>query len=120
MRTKTRTNRRILSILAAVALISAGAVGLSAQTRKSSKDTLVLANRDDVGTLAPYADTSTQGGRVRMQIYETLFTMENDGSYAPCLATDWDWDDDLHFTIKLRKDVKFHNGKDFKADDVVF
>ncbi|MCH7706275.1 MAG: ABC transporter substrate-binding protein [Chloroflexi bacterium] len=42
-------------------------------------------------------------------------------SYKPTLATSWDISDDLtQWTFQLRRDVKFHNGKEFKAEDVVY
>jgi peptide/nickel transport system substrate-binding protein len=37
----------------------------------------------------------------------------------PQLATEWSSVDARVWTVKLRQGVKFHNGKDFKADDVV-
>ena len=38
----------------------------------------------------------------------------------PMLATSWEPNDDLtSYTFNLRKGVKFHHGKDFKAEDVV-
>ncbi len=104
-------------------LVAIGAVALTAiawGAPKSAKDTLVLANRDDVGTLAPYQDTSTQGSRVRMQVFEPLFMLKNDGSFEPVLAKTWEWKDPTHFVLHLREGVKFHNGKPFTADDVLF
>jgi peptide/nickel transport system substrate-binding protein len=39
----------------------------------------------------------------------------------PELATSWEANDDLSsFTFHLREGVKFHHGKDFKAEDVLF
>ena len=103
----------------AAVLVLAALGSLSAQ-RVTAKDTLVFANRDDVGTLALYADTSMQGGRVKMQVFEPLFYMNNDGSFSPCLATEWKWNDDTHLTVKLRQGVKFHNGNPFTAEDVLY
>jgi len=37
----------------------------------------------------------------------------------PELATAWESSDAKNWTVTLRKGVKFHNGKDFTADDVV-
>jgi len=42
------------------------------------------------------------------------------GEYSGNLATSWTWVDDLTLEFKLREDVKFHNGEEFDADDVVY
>lgn len=119
MNRRTWMNGKVMRLAVAVVMLLIAAGTLSAQ-RKTTKDTLVFANRDDVGTLALFADTSMQGGRVRMQIFEPLFYMQNDGSFAPALATEWTWNDATHLTLKLRQGVKFHNGNPFTADDVLF
>jgi len=52
---------------------------------------------------------------------ETLLEVNEDGSYGPRLATEWDHSEDFKtWTFKLRKGVQFHNGwGEFTAQDVV-
>lgn len=88
--------------------------------RKTSKEVLILGNKSDVGTLAPFQDSAIQRSRVTMNVYDTLYILENDGSFTPCLATEWTWEDANHCTFKLRDDVVFSNGNKFTADDVLF
>ena len=42
------------------------------------------------------------------------------GSPIPGLATSWKMLDDTTWELKLRPDVRFHNGEKFTADDVAF
>ena len=42
------------------------------------------------------------------------------GNVEPLLATSWKWVDDRTLELKLRQDVKFHDGSDFTAADVAF
>lgn len=41
-------------------------------------------------------------------------------AYKPLLATSYKWIDNQTIEFELRKDVTFHNGKKFGADDVVY
>lgn len=88
--------------------------------RKTSKEVLILGNKSDVGTLAPFQDSAIQRNRVTMNVYDTLYILEADGTFTPCLATEWAWEDANHCTFKLREDVVFSNGNKFTADDVLF
>ena len=54
-------------------------------------------------------------------IYETLAWTSPSGDVLPRLATDWTISEDkMTYTFNLREGVKFHNGADFTAHDVVY
>ncbi|MGG7060299.1 ABC transporter substrate-binding protein, partial [Clostridium tertium] len=46
---------------------------------------------------------------------------DKNNKVVPCLAESWEFDKDTNtYTFKLREDVKWHDGKNFTADDVKF
>ena len=53
-------------------------------------------------------------------MYEPLIAIGADGKLLPALAVSWRAINDSTWEFKLRKGVKFHDGSDFTADDVVF
>ncbi len=54
-------------------------------------------------------------------VYETLAWTTPSGDVLPRLATDWTISEDKRtYTFNLRQGVKFHNGADFTAEDVVY
>jgi peptide/nickel transport system substrate-binding protein len=68
-----------------------------------------------ITTLAAYATT------LRFTIFETLVEADDQGNYIPSLADSWEFGEDgLSLTLNLVQGAKFHNGKDFTAEDVAF
>ncbi len=64
---------------------------------------------------------------VHMAIYDDLWRIDPKGNYTPNLATEIPTQanggiskDGTLFTVKLRKDAKWHDGQPFTAKDVVF
>ncbi|MCC6173961.1 MAG: ABC transporter substrate-binding protein [Chloroflexi bacterium] len=52
-------------------------------------------------------------------VYNTLITLDKDMKPQPELAESWQFsDDNRSLTVKLRKGVKFHNGRELTSDDV--
>ena len=62
-------------------------------------------------------------GHIMTSFYNKLIGLDPTVGLAeitPELATDWQISDDgMEFTFNLREGVKFHDGSDFSADDVV-
>ena len=77
---------------------------------------------DSIGnTMDVHASTLRVDSIVTRQFSEALYYVEDDGSLAPRLAESHTVSDDgTVYTFKLREDVKFHNGEDFTASDVVW
>ena len=71
-------------------------------------------------TLDPPFQVTQSDIIVTQHTYDNLVMVQPDMSLKPMLATSWEPNDDLtSYTFHLRQGVKFHHGKDFKAEDVV-
>ena len=74
----------------------------------------------------PHLDpTSAAAGAIDQVLYSNVFEgltrFGSDGSVNPGLAESWDISEDgLTYTFNLRSGVKFHDGTDLDATDVVF
>jgi peptide/nickel transport system substrate-binding protein len=102
------------NIVAAAALLVASAVpGLAASLR--------YANQGDLKSLDPYTINETTTNAHLAHVYEGLTQRGKDLAIEPALAERWETrDDGLRWRFYLRKGVKFQNGSDFNADDVLF
>jgi peptide/nickel transport system substrate-binding protein len=52
--------------------------------------------------------------------YDTMVRRTPELDFVPGLAESWELKDDVTWVFKLRKGVKFHNGEELKASDVLF
>ena len=86
-------------------------------TYKTELNVAVAANPP---SLDPHGINANIVGGIGMHIYEPLFSLNADYEAVPVLAEGYTVSDDgLEYTITLRQGVKFHNGKEMTADDVV-
>jgi peptide/nickel transport system substrate-binding protein len=82
--------------------------------------TLRWANAGDPLTLDPDSQNESLTNAINGQIYEFLVARDRKLGIVPQLAVSWKQDGPLKWTFKLRPGVKFHDGRPFTADDVVF
>ena len=83
--------------------------------------TLRYANQGDLKSLDPYTLNETTTIAHLGHVYEGLTKRGKDLAIEPGLAERWEISEDgLTWRFFLRKNVKFHNGNPFTADDVIF
>ena len=65
-----------------------------------------------------YADQDNKGATY--QVYEALVDVDSKLALVPQLAVAWNIVDPTHWQFELRKGVRFHDGRPFIAEDVLF
>jgi len=83
-------------------------------------DTLRIGLSADVTSIDPHWNNSGPNVEVSTHIFDPLTLTDRNGRLIPGLATSWRAIDPFTWEIKLRHGVKFHDGSDFTAKDVVF
>ncbi len=90
---------------------------------------MVITPAESVKTMDPYFSAGAAMNHVGRPVYQALTGdkqsgMATDprgsGEVEPALAESWEMPNDKTIIYHLRKGVKFHNGDDFTADDVLF
>ncbi len=89
-------------------------------TTSSDPDTLKVVELYDPGTFQPGNNDEQGFNRLMRQIYEPLFYLDAEGNVEPWLAESYEWEDPTHFLVHLREGVKFSDGSDFTAEDVIW
>lgn len=75
--------------------------------------------QSDPGNLDPFYSTDVISGRVLTKICSGLFTIDSGGNLVPDLVQDYSFDGRV-LRGTLKEGVRFHDGSEVTADDVVF
>ena len=82
--------------------------------------TLRWATQGDVQTMDPHSQNELLTNSINGQVYETLVNRDKQLGIEGVLATEWQQVSPTQWRMKLRPNVRFHDGTPFTADDVVF
>jgi len=107
------------SILSRTAAALAAASILFAAPFAEAK-TLRWSSQGDYLTADPMAQNELLTNSINGHVYESLVERGKKLEILPALATSWKQTSPTVWVFNLRKGVKFHDGSDFTADDVVF
>ena len=98
--------------------------GTSSDNAAGSEDTtfeVVVAASSEPESMDPQLSGAASGGNITYNIFDFLGRMDaSGGESVPSLATSWEKVDDTTWRFYLRENVKFSNGEDFNADDVIY
>ena len=88
----------------------------------ANADTIRVGMQQEPTSLDPTTDaTASIDSMLTMNVFESLTVVAENGEVKPNLATSWDVSEDgLTYTFQLASGVKFHDGSDFDAEDVLF
>lgn len=73
-----------------------------------------------ITSMDPHYHNLTPNNSLMLHVFEPLIRRDENQKLAPALATSWRAIDDLTWEVKLRKNVRFHDGSPFTAEDVLF
>ncbi len=82
--------------------------------------TIVVALSEPPITLDPADHRNRPSETVIRNMFDGLVTRDTRSGVHPELAVSLEWTDDTTLEIELRQGVKFHDGSEMTADDVVF
>ncbi len=92
------------------------ALGVAAQVLATD---LTIGLATDVTAIDPHYHNVTPNNNVAAHLFGFLVQRNEKSQLEPSLATEWKTVDPLTWEFKLRRGVKFHDGSDFTAADVV-
>ena len=121
---RSNAKKYLFLLMAGLAATMLGMAACGGDDEKSADGqyggTLTVTTFGTHTTLDPPFQVTQSDIIVTQHTYDNLVMIQPDLSLKPMLATSWEPNDDLtSYTFNLRKGVKFHHGKDFKAEDVV-
>ncbi|ARD47071.1 ABC transporter substrate-binding protein [Sporosarcina sp. P33] len=111
---------RILFSLLLVFMIAGCSDDSGGSGSSSGESTLNIGYNAQPNTIDPHISNTATTTDVSRNIFEQLLSFDENNEVAPLLAESYEISEDgKDVTFKLRKDVKFHNGNEMTADDVV-
>ena len=82
--------------------------------------TLQLSITSSPSRLNPIVASDSASSTITTWLFNGLLKYDKDGNIITDLASSYYFEDNKTLIFKLREDIKWHDGKEFSADDVVF
>jgi peptide/nickel transport system substrate-binding protein len=86
---------------------------------QAQANTLMIGLSTPVTTLDPHFHNLSPNNAMARHVFETLIATDSAQRHVPALAESWRALSDTEWEIKLRRGVRFHDGSEFTAADVL-
>ena len=101
--------------------LSAGSVDYLQDGEPAPGDTIILGSIGDASSMIPNVTGDSASHEIGSFLYNGLVKYDKDYHIVGDLAESWEVSpDELSITFHLRKGVKWHDGREFTADDLMF
>ncbi|KYK24675.1 hypothetical protein AYK25_06030 [Thermoplasmatales archaeon SM1-50] len=121
-----KNSKRILALILCTILVTgiSGCIDTTTNNREHSTEEYMLAiafGIDRFNGFYPWIDIlNDQTSTINSNIFNCLVEFDRIFRITPALAESWNNPNNLTWRFKLRKNVKFHNGDNFTAEDVKY
>src|SRR6266480_2651668 len=108
-------------IHAALLVLLDAIIGLTPTAGRAAGKDFVIGLSGDATSLNPVVATDGQSYIAEWPLFDSLVELDQGLNVKPLLAESWEVSrDGLTYTFKLKRNVKWHDGKPFTARDVAF
>ena len=105
---------------AAIAALALGAAAAAAVPAAAQNQNLTIGIGGSPTSLDPHFYNASPNISLTMHLFDRLVEQDARARIRPMLAESWRPVSDTVWEFKLRPGVKWHDGRDFTADDVAF
>lgn len=120
MKVRMQFFKKLFAGIACSILFFSSAVCGAAVTVSGNAAELKIGLAADVSSLDPHYLNVASNVAFSSHVFDALVNIDADGKLVPGLATSWHAVDATHWVFNLRRGVKFHDGSEFSAEDVIF
>lgn len=107
---------------ALLAILVAGCRGSDMKRESTTRGGIVVTcSPAPLVSLNPFTASDQLSSDFRLVLYTPLVLYDDRGGFRPYLAKTWEWaDSDRTLTLRLRDDVRWHDGQPVSAEDVAW
>ncbi len=115
----SKRNTIRVAIVSVQTLLVSCALSIGCSKPVKERGSVVMIIESSPNNLDPRQGTDAQSERVGGQIFDALVKKDEHYELQPWLATSWEQPDALTWVFHLRDGVRFHDGRQLEAEDVV-
>lgn len=114
--------KRVLCMALSLVMFAVALCGCAGDKQGNNPSEIIIGIPQDIEeTLDPHEMLAAGTKEIFFNVFEGLVKPDNDGNIVPALASDIQVSEDmLTYTFTLREGVKFHDGTNLTAEDVVY